>query len=140
MLRAFLLTPWLIGIVGAFLLIPWHIGIKYSKYITLCDTNTVISNITNKNNCNWHIVSTYLQKSLIWITKPKKRDKRNSKIFKLRNGSNYAGWAPRFPVISHIILSITLGREQSFYSYEALIKIIWENQVLKRFLWKSYIC
>ena len=39
-------------IVGTFLLTPWLIGIKYSRYITLCDTNTVISNITNNSNCN----------------------------------------------------------------------------------------
>ena len=47
----------LVGGVGetiakAFLLTPWLIGIKYSRYITLCDTNTVISIITNNSNCN----------------------------------------------------------------------------------------
>ena len=50
----------------------WLIGVKYSRYITLCDTNTAISNINNNSNCNWHIVSTYLQKNLSWITNPKK--------------------------------------------------------------------
>ena len=38
----------------------------------MCDTNTVISNITNNSNCNYHIVSTYLQKNLSWITNPPK--------------------------------------------------------------------
>ena len=39
-----------------------------------------------------------------------------------------------------IFLSIALGREQSFSAVnQALIKSIWENQVLKHFLWESYI-
>ena len=41
------MKTWLVGglretILGAFLLTPWLIGIKYSKHITLCDTDTVI--------------------------------------------------------------------------------------------------
>ena len=36
--------------LGAFLLTPWLIGINYSKYITLRDTETVISNVTNNTN------------------------------------------------------------------------------------------
>ena len=99
-------------IVGGFSLTPWLIGIRYSSYITLCNTNTVSSNIPNNNNCNWHIVSAYLQKDLSWLINPKKFHvaswenfeikgekviariiiflsfgvcKWNSKIFKLRN-------------------------------------------------------
>ena len=37
-------------IAGPFLLTPCLKGIKYSRYMTLRDTNTVISNIANNSN------------------------------------------------------------------------------------------
>ena len=70
-----------IWIGGDFLLTLWFTGIKYSKKITLCDTNTVIliinydyTVIVIANKClyNWHIVSAYLSPTkLSGITNPK---------------------------------------------------------------------
>ena len=87
-------------IVGAFLLTPWLICITYSRYITLRDTNTVISNITNNSSCNWNIVSTYLPKNLVGLlTQKNSMSQSNSKdnnIFKfwsvVRGIAKFPNW------------------------------------------------